>query len=150
MLSEIYKKADRDVKFNSPFINPLDTELISPFGKVRIFNDGRKSVHSGTDFRARTPIAVKSVNDGVVVLANFDLYYCGKGVIINHGMNIFTTYCHLSENKVKIGDKVAKGQIIGLTGMTGRVSGPHLHLSAKYNGGYIDFEDLKKKSEILK
>lgn len=148
MLKEIYKKADNSTKFNSPFIKPLDTEMISPFGKIRIFNDGRKSVHSGTDYKAQSPLPVRAINDGVVVLANFDLYYCGKGIIINHGMNIFSTYCHLSENKVSTGDIVKKGDIIGLTGSTGRVSGPHLHLSVKYNGGYVDFEELQKKSEI--
>ncbi|HIP21839.1 MAG TPA: M23 family metallopeptidase [Candidatus Pacebacteria bacterium] len=148
MLREIYKKSNSSIKFNSAFEAPLNTKMISEFGKTRIFNNGRKSVHSGTDYRAQTPLPVKAINDGEVILANIDLYYCGKGVIINHGMNIFSTYCHLSENKVFTGDKVKKGDVIGLTGSTGRVSGPHLHLSVKYNGGYVDFEELQKKSEI--
>jgi len=150
MLREIYQKADKKAKFNSNFERPMNSKIISPFGKVRIFNGGRKSVHSGTDFRARTPLSVKAINDGEVILANFDLYYCGKGIIVNHGMNIFSTYCHLSRNNVKVGDKVKKGQVIGLSGATGRVSGPHLHLSVKYNGGYIDFEDLEKSSRFLR
>jgi murein DD-endopeptidase MepM/ murein hydrolase activator NlpD len=64
-------------------------------------------------------------------------------------MNIFSVYCHLSENKVTTKDKIKKGQIIGLTGATGRVSGPHLHLGIKYDNGNIDFEELQKKSEIV-
>jgi len=149
LLTEAYTKAKKEKIFNGVFINPLDTKIISPFGKTRIFNHSRKSVHSGTDFRARTPLPVKAVNDGEVVMAGRDLYYCGKGIIVNHGLGIFSIYCHLSENKVKIGDKVRKGQIIGLTGATGRVSGPHLHLGVKFNGSFVNFEWLKRNSEIL-
>lgn len=59
-----------------------------------------------------------------------ELYYSGNTVIVDHGIGVFTIYMHMSELKVKAGDAVVQGQVIGKSGMTGRVSGPHLHWGA--------------------
>ena len=67
---------------------------------------------------------------GMVRLAD-DLYYSGNTVIVDHGAGLFTIYAHLSELRVQEGDTAETGQILGLSGATGRVTGPHLHWGAK-------------------
>ena len=66
-----------------------------------------------------------------------ELYYEGNCVVIDHGLGFMTLYMHLSKFEVKEGDKVEKGQTIALSGGTGRVTGPHLHLSARWSGEYL-------------
>ena len=105
----------------------------STFGNKRVFNGQLKSYHNGVDFRARTPIPVYAANSGVVTLAE-SLFYSGNAVIIDHGTGIFTIYAHLSRIDVAAGSYIEKGQRLGLTGATGRVSGPHLHWGVKING----------------
>jgi murein DD-endopeptidase MepM/ murein hydrolase activator NlpD len=67
-----------------------------------------------------------------------NLFYSGNIVIVDHGVNIFTLYAHLSEIQVKNGQQIARGQQVGLSGASGRVSGPHLHWAVKVNGVYVD------------
>jgi murein DD-endopeptidase MepM/ murein hydrolase activator NlpD len=121
----------------SKFIMPLDSDITSEFGKARVYNETLKGFHSGTDFRAKTPVPIKSSNDGVVVLAK-ERFYAGNSVIVDHGRGIYTCYYHLSEFKVKKGDKVKKGQILGLSGSSGRVTGPHLHFAVMLGGVQVD------------
>jgi murein DD-endopeptidase MepM/ murein hydrolase activator NlpD len=80
---------------------------------------------------------VHASNAGEVVLAR-ELYYEGNCVVINHGLGFMTIYMHLSKFEVKEGDKVEKDQIIALSGGTGRVTGPHLHLAVRWSGEYLD------------
>jgi murein DD-endopeptidase MepM/ murein hydrolase activator NlpD len=67
-----------------------------------------------------------------------NLFYSGNIVIVDHGTNIFTLYAHLSEIQVNDGQHIARSHQIGLSGATGRVSGPHLHWAVKANGVYVD------------
>lgn len=76
-------------------------------------------------------------NSGTVVLAS-ELFYEGNCVIVDHGQRFFTIYMHLSKIGVKVGDKLQKGERLGLSGQTGRVTGPHLHLGVRWNGAYLD------------
>ena len=80
---------------------------------------------------------VHATNAGEVVLAQ-ELYYEGNCIVIDHGLGFMTLYMHLSKFDVKEGDKVAKGQAIALSGGTGRVTGPHLHLAVRWKGEYLD------------
>lgn len=114
------------------FVYPLSTEVSSPFGAKRIINKKTNSIHRGIDMRAKTSDPVKAVNAGKVALAE-ELFFGGNTIIIDHGLNIFSIYMHLSELKVKAGDAVALGQVVGLAGSTGRSSGPHLHFGVKVN-----------------
>ncbi len=149
MLKKLYRTHENDpIRFSKPFILPLDTEMISPFGKTRIINGKVSSYHSGVDFRAREPLPVRAVNDGVVLFTG-NLYYCGNAIIVNHGGDLFTAYCHLSEIDVEEGERVERGEIVGKTGATGRVSGPHLHLSTKFQGKYMDFMKVYEYSKVL-
>jgi murein DD-endopeptidase MepM/ murein hydrolase activator NlpD len=80
---------------------------------------------------------VSAINSGTVILARF-LYFEGNCVVIDHGQGLLTLYLHLSEFRAKEGDRVAKGQPIGLSGGTGRATGPHLHLAVRWQGIYLN------------
>ena len=129
----IYADGTAERLWQSDFSLPMSSEITSPFGNKRVFNGQLKSFHNGVDFRARTPIPVFAANSGVVRLAE-DLFYSGNAVIIDHGTGIFTIYAHLSRIDVAAGRHVEKGERLGLTGATGRVSGPHLHWGVKIKG----------------
>ncbi len=114
----------------SPFVKPVPGEPTSVFGTRRMFNGEPRSPHPGLDLRAATGTEVVASGPGRVVLAQ-DLYYSGYTVIIDHGGGLFTLYAHLSEPSVLEGQIVATGELVGLSGATGRVTGPHLHWGAK-------------------
>ena len=115
----------------------MPSEVSEAFGTSRTFNGKLASVHRGDDFRAPTGTPVHASNAGEVVLAR-ELFYEGNCVVIDHGLGFMTMYMHLSKFDVKEGDKVEKGQVIALSGGTGRVTGPHLHMSVRWNGEYLD------------
>ncbi len=91
----------------------------------------------GTDFAGAVGAPVRAVNRGVVRLVEA-FYYGGNVVYIDHGEGITTAYLHLSQQRVAVGDTVARGQVIGAVGATGRVTGPHLHLIARYGSLNLD------------
>ncbi len=119
------------------FVVPTGDKAAPNFGERRFFNDQPRSPHSGVDISSPSGTAVKASNSGRVVLAH-ELYYAGNAVIIDHGLGVFTFYCHFSSILVKIGDRVKKGQIIGEVGATGRVTGPHLHWSLRVHDSRVD------------
>ena len=119
------------------FILPMESKITSDFGKARVYNDELKGYNSGTDFRAKIGTDILASNDGKIVLVQ-NRFYSGNSVIIDHGQGIYTCYYHMSEFKVKRGDMVKQGQVIGLSGDTGRVTGPHLHFSARVAGIQVD------------
>ncbi|OIP53577.1 MAG: peptidase M23 [Helicobacteraceae bacterium CG2_30_36_10] len=135
--TDIYNSVTDKSYISSSFILPMESEITSSFGKARVYNETLKGYHSGTDFRADVGTPIKSCNDGVVVLAK-DRFYSGGSVIIDHGQGIYTCYFHMSEFSVKKNQKIKKAQIIGLSGKSGRVTGPHLHFSAKVSGVQVD------------
>ncbi|EFP6867210.1 M23 family metallopeptidase [Campylobacter upsaliensis] len=144
----IYAKFTPEALFNGAFIKPLDSFITSDFGRARIFNEQVASYHSGTDFRAAIGTKIKAANSGIVRLAK-DRYYAGLSIIIDHGYGIYSQYYHLSKLSVKVGEKVKKGQIIGLSGASGRVSGPHLHFGIFAGGKQIDPLDFMQKFNAL-
>ncbi|HWS98317.1 MAG TPA: M23 family metallopeptidase [Candidatus Methylomirabilis sp.] len=119
------------------FVAPVPMEVSENYGTSRTFNGKLASVHRGTDFRAPLGTPVHASNAGEVVLAR-ELYYEGNCIVIDHGLGFMTMYMHLSQFDVKEGDKVEKGRTIALSGGTGRVTGPHLHMSVRWNGEYLD------------
>ena len=106
-----------------------------------MYNNIKKGQHLGIDFRAKVGKEIEVANNGKVVLAR-DLFYTGNTVIVYHGLGIFTIYGHLSKIKVNDGQRVLKGDIIGLAGMTGRVTGPPPTLGGKSNGHWVNGNDL--------
>jgi murein DD-endopeptidase MepM/ murein hydrolase activator NlpD len=127
--------ADRE--WSGKFNAPAQAAISDVFGSQRIFNGKTQSPHQGLDFRVPTGTPVAAMNDGTVLLARF-LYYEGNFVVIDHGQGLLTLYLHLSEFKVKEGDTVKRGQEIGLSGGTGRATGPHLHVAVRWQGTYLD------------
>lgn len=126
-----------DREWSGPFTAPADAPISDVFGSQRIFNGKTSSPHQGLDFRVPTGTAVAAMNDGTVLLAR-PLYFEGGFVVIDHGQGLLTLYLHLSEFKVKEGDRVKRGQIVGLSGGTGRATGPHLHVAVRWQGTYLD------------
>jgi hypothetical protein len=119
------------------FRRPVAAPMVESFGTRRIFNGKLASIHKGLDFRARTGTTVRAGNGGVVVLAR-PLYYEGNCVVIDHGMGLFTISMHLSRIDVQEGQRVTRGSWLGLSGDTGRVTGPHLHWGVRWQGAYLD------------
>jgi len=134
---KIYRTMTPQRYWNKPFIRPMSSHITSPFGTARLYNGSLKSFHSGTDFKAMTGTPIHAVNDGVVVLAK-DRYYAGNSVIIDHGEGLYTCYYHLSKISVSRGDKVKQNDLLGLSGATGRVTGPHLHFAVMLYGVQVD------------
>ncbi len=113
--------------FASGFLQPADGRISGVFGSQRILNGQPRSAHSGVDFAAPVGAPVQAAADGLVVLAEGDLFYTGQTVMIDHGLGVNTVYAHLSAIAVKLGQRVAKGERIGSIGASGRATGPHLH-----------------------
>jgi murein DD-endopeptidase MepM/ murein hydrolase activator NlpD len=86
---------------------------------------------------------VHAVNHGTVLLAR-PLFFEGNCVVLDHGQGLLSLYLHLSEFSVKEGDTVDPAQIIGLSGGTGRATGPHLHLAIRWQGMYLNPATLLK------
>jgi murein DD-endopeptidase MepM/ murein hydrolase activator NlpD len=133
----IYANSSNTRLWYGSFKKPLASEITSAFGTQRLFNGQLQSYHRGTDFRAKAGTPVYASNSGIVRLAK-NLFYSGNLVIVDHGKSAFTNYAHLSKIQVVSGQHVARGDQIGLSGATGRVSGPHLHWGVKINGSYVD------------
>ncbi len=133
----LYKSYDPKKYWEDRFILPINSKITSKFGTKRMFNGKLKSYHGGTDFRAKIGTPVKASNSGIVKLVK-KRFYAGNSIIIDHGKGIFSSYYHLSKFKVKVGDKVKRGQIIALSGATGRITGPHLHFGIRVYGVNVD------------
>jgi murein DD-endopeptidase MepM/ murein hydrolase activator NlpD len=119
------------------FRSPVPFAATDSFGTRRMFNGELASIHRGTDFHAPTGTPVMAANDGRVIVAQL-MFYEGNLVVIDHGQQFSTLYMHLSKIEVKAGERVHKGQRLGLSGATGRVTGPHLHFAARWQGDYVD------------
>ena len=123
-LSTIYRARGDSSSPQQVFVRPVPGEPTSIFGMRRIYNGEPRSPHPGLDLRAATGTPVESSGPGRIVLAE-DLYYSGNTVIVDHGGGLFTLYAHLSEILVEEGESTRAGQLIGRSGATGRVTGPH-------------------------
>lgn len=147
ILNQIYASSIPDFLFTESFTQPMTSAVTSVYGTRRVYNKQKKGQHLGIDYRAAIGDKVPCTNAGKVVFSG-DLFYTGWTVIIDHGMDIFSVYGHLSKTLVNEGDIVKRGDVIGLSGNTGRTSGPHLHWGMKVQGQYIDgfvlIEESKK------
>jgi len=123
------------------FVLPRDSRVTSPFGQRREFNGEYRSTHMGLDLAGQVGAAVAAANRGVVALVG-DFYYSGNLVYLDHGQGLLTAYLHLSETYVSVGDTVARGEVIGRVGASGRVTGPHLHWIARYGSVIVNPQSL--------
>jgi murein DD-endopeptidase MepM/ murein hydrolase activator NlpD len=124
--------------FSLPLGPPLaKAPLPRNFGHRRVFNDQPRSPHGGADYRAATGTPVLATEAGLVVLTGRH-FYAGGSVYLDHGGGLLSVYMHLSRIDVKQGQRVAKGERVGLSGATGRVTGPHLHFGLRWRGARVD------------
>jgi len=119
------------------FILPVDGELGSPFGLRRFFNGEPRRPHSGLDIAAPEGTLIRAPADGVVVNTG-DYFFNGNSVFVDHGQGLVTMFCHLSDIEVETGTVVKQGDVLGKVGMTGRVTGPHLHWSVSLNNTRVE------------
>lgn len=119
------------------FLKPVDGKIANNYGARRILNGISKKPHSGNDIKAFAGSEIKSPNGGRAIYVD-NTYYGGKTVIIDHGQGLSTLYMHLSKILVNHGEKVEKGETIGLVGSTGRSTGPHLHWGAYLGSLKVD------------
>jgi murein DD-endopeptidase MepM/ murein hydrolase activator NlpD len=123
--------------WNGSFHVPVPGQAISAFGKRNVYNGVPRNPHSGVDFRGASGTPVRAPNAGRVALAA-SLYFSGNTIILDHGLGLYSYLGHLSEFSVKEGDPVARGDIIGKVGATGRVTGPHLHWTVRLVTALVD------------
>lgn len=121
-------KSVPEVLFKEPFVTPVKGRLTTPYGYTRYVNGVFNSIHRAIDLAAPTGTPVLAAGDGVVVLAE-ELYLTGNSIYLDHGMNLFSQYAHMSKLNVKTGDRVKAGEVIGEVGTTGFSTGPHLHFT---------------------
>lgn len=121
------------------FAIPAEGRLSGNFGLRRFFNGQPRSPHAGLDVAVARGTPVKASAQGKV-LAVDDYFFNGKTIFVDHGNGLITMYCHLDQFDVQTGETVTKGQQLGLSGQSGRATGPHLHWSVVLNGAMVDPE----------
>jgi murein DD-endopeptidase MepM/ murein hydrolase activator NlpD len=136
--SKIYSTVTPEAHWNEPFASPIPGITSGRnFGHRRVFNGEPRAPHSGVDLKASTGTPIRASNRGRVVLAK-ELFFSGNAVFIDHGLGVYSAYLHLSAIDVAVGSFVERGEVIGLAGATGRVTGPHLHWGARVLNARID------------
>ena len=125
--------------FKEKFILPVDNAIVTGvYGSQRILNGIPKWPHYGLDFAQKKGTPVKAMNNGIVTLAEKDLFYTGATLIFDHGHGISTLYMHMDKIFVNVGDHVKKGDIIATVGSSGRSTGPHLDVRLNWFGIRLD------------
>jgi len=119
------------------FVQPIPGVPGGNFGSRSIFNGEARAPHAGADFRGATGTPIAAPGGGRVVLAE-DLFFTGQTVVIDHGLGLYSLLAHLSRIDVRSGQAVSRGDVVGLLGATGRVTGPHLHWTVRLNGARVD------------
>lgn len=127
----------RERWWTGDFHRPVPGAVSSDYGLKRYFNGEPRNPHRGIDLRGRKGTLVEVMASGRVALVG-DHYFSGKSVYVDHGQGLVSMYFHLSHISVEAGDVVPKGAVIGKIGMTGRVTGPHLHFGLAVNGELVD------------
>ncbi|MBT4770269.1 MAG: M23 family metallopeptidase [Rhodospirillaceae bacterium] len=140
--SAAIKKA-RQVKTDTPlfegdFIWPVTGIITGVYGSQRILNGEARSPHLGADIAADEGTPIRAPADGRVVLADDEMFFTGKTLLIDHGHGLVSVYAHMSALDVVEGAWVAKGDVVGRIGQTGRATGPHLHWGVHLNGVGLD------------
>ncbi|MFQ5683923.1 MAG: M23 family metallopeptidase [Candidatus Binatia bacterium] len=140
-IAQIWKISSPQRWWKGRFIAPVPGKITSPFGLHRVVNGLPRSRHGGVDLKAALGTSIVAANDGRVVLLD-NLFFTGKSIVLDHGGGLYTMYFHLSKFLVDAHALVRKGDLMGLAGMTGRVTGPHLHWGVRLNGARIDPMEL--------
>jgi murein DD-endopeptidase MepM/ murein hydrolase activator NlpD len=136
-MGALWRAPPSERQWQGSFVWPRRDAIASAFGLRRMFNGQLRSRHWGLDIDGRLGDPILAMGDGTVVMVA-ERYYSGGTLVIDHGLRLFSLYFHLSEFAVKPGERVARGQLIGRVGSTGRSTGPHLHLTTKLEDRSFD------------
>jgi len=137
LLRDVYEHSESDPAWQPGFVRPVAEPANSSFGTRSVFNGQARSPHAGTDFLSPAGTPVHAPAGGRVVVAR-DLFFTGNTVIIDHGSGVFSMLAHLSKVDVAEGQQLHDGDVIGLVGATGRVTGPHLHWALRIGTARVD------------
>ncbi len=139
-IAKIIAAATPEKLWTKKFRVPVDAPVCykSTFGNRRSYNGGPyTSFHGGTDYGVCANLNILAPADGIVVFSG-PLTVRGNATLIDHGWGVYSGYWHQKEIKVKVGDRVKSGDLIGLIGATGQVTGPHLHWEIVVNGIQVE------------
>jgi murein DD-endopeptidase MepM/ murein hydrolase activator NlpD len=142
-LDSLWKSITPARLWSEPFELPVKGAIGSPFGLRRVINGLARAPHTGVDIKAPSGTEIVASNEGKVVIRD-EFYFGGKTVVLDHGGGLYTMYLHLNDFRVTDGVTVRKGELIGWVGMTGRVTGPHLHWAVRLLGARVDPLELVK------
>lgn len=136
-VNEAFASLDPRRLWAGTFVEPVQGRVSGRFGSRRVINGQPKKPHSGEDIAAPAGTPVLAMNEGIVRLT-MDHFFTGKGVILDHGLGLFSMYFHLSAIDVQDGQLVTTGQRLGKVGSSGRATGPHLHWGVRLNGARVN------------
>jgi murein DD-endopeptidase MepM/ murein hydrolase activator NlpD len=134
---QVFARLTLEREWAGNFRPPVKAPISDVFGTSRTFNGRVQSVHQGLDYAVAAGTPVGALNSGTVLLAQ-PLFFEGDCVVLDHGQGLLTLYMHLSKIEVKPGEHVTSGQQIGLSGGSGRATGPHLHVAVRWQGIYLN------------
>ncbi len=137
-VSAARNRDDAREDFLDGFVWPVRGRISGRFGNQRIYNGDPRAPHSGMDIAVPQGTPVRAPAAGIVTFAQPDLYLTGGTILLDHGFGLSSNFLHLSKLEVQVGERVSKGQVIALSGMTGRVTGPHLHWGFNWFGTRLD------------
>lgn len=138
LVASARKQTSGAADFAGGFAWPVTGPISGVYGSQRVYNGTPGRPHYGVDIARPTGTAVTTPAPGVVTLAEPDLFYSGGTIIIDHGMDVSSSFLHLSEVTVEVGQRVEPGDIIGKVGSTGRATGPHLDWRMNWRNRRVD------------
>lgn len=123
--------------WEDPLALPVEGRVTSGYGTLSIYQEQVRGFHGGVDIQAPEGTPVLAAGRGLVRLAE-PLPISGNAVLVDHGLGVVTSYLHLSEILVRVGQEVGRGDVLGRVGSTGLSTGPHLHWGLRVNGVRVD------------
>ena len=149
VMNEALSKIDPSITPSFDFIAPINSIITSGYGKQRYINEQRRNPHLALDLDGELGDPVVAPLKAKVILTG-DFFYTGNTIFLEHGNGLYTTYAHLSEISVELGETIQQGSVIGLIGATGRVTGPHLHWTVYFDDNAVNPTALIKDGYLKK
>jgi murein DD-endopeptidase MepM/ murein hydrolase activator NlpD len=132
-----YRSFSPNTPSNLLLDKPVNGPLSSKFGVRRFFNGEERNPHAGLDFAVPAGTPIKTPAAGKVILIG-NYFFNGNTVFVDHGQGFISMFCHMSKIDVKVGQQLARGDMVGKVGSTGRATGPHMHWNVSLNDARVD------------